>query len=474
MGKKALHNKWVFRIKEEHDASKRYKARLVVKGFQQKEGIDYTDIFSPVVKLITIRTVLGLVMKEDLHLQQMDVKTAFLHGDLDEEIYMQQPQGFEVKGKEKLVCKLQKSLYGLKQAPRQWYKKFDSFMKGNHFVRCEADHCCYIKKFDKSYIILLLYVDDMLIAGGSLSEINKLKKELSENFAMKDLGAAKQIIGMRIFRDKEVLKLSQEDYVKKVLSRFNMYDAKPVTTPLASHFKLSKDQSPLTEKEREFMSTIPYASAIGSIMYAMVCTRPDIAHAVGVVSRFMSNPGRQHWEAVKWILRYLKGSMGLALCFRKSDMGLEGYVDADNGGDVDSRKSTTGYVYTLGGTAISWVSKLQKIVALSSCEAEYVAVTEAAKEMMWLQSFLRELGQDYDGSMLHCDSQSAIHLAKNPVYHSRTKHIQVRYHFIRSALEDGVLLLEKILGSENTVHILTKAVTNEKLKLCTASVGLLG
>lgn len=473
-GKKALHNKWVYRIKEEHDGSKRYKARLVVKGFQQKEGIDYTEIFSPVVKLMTIRTVLGLVVKEDLHLQQMDVKTAFLHGDLDEEIYMWQPQGFELKGKEELVCKLQKSLYGLKQAPRQWYKRFDSFMKSNNFVRCEADHCCYIKRFDNSYIILLLYVDDMLIAGASLHEIDRLKRELSEEFAMKDLGAAKQILGMRIFRDREVLKLSQEEYVKKVVSRFKLYDAKPVTTPLAGHFRLSKDQSPSTEEEKDYMATVPYASAIGSLMYAMVCTRPDIAHAVGVVSRFMSNPGKQHWEAVKWILRYLKGSSGFTLCFRKSDLGLNGYVDADNGGDVDSRKSTTGYVYTLGGTAISWVSKLQKVVALSSCEAEYVAVTEAAKEMMWLQPFLRELGQNYDGSVLHCDSQSAIHLAKNPVYHGRTKHIQVRYHFIRSALEDGVLALEKIPGSQNPADMLTKAVTSEKLKLCATSVGLLG
>ena len=175
---------------------------MVVKGFQQKEGIDYTEIFSPVVKLMTIRAVLGLVAKENLHLQQMDVKTAFLHGDLEEEIYMQQPQGFEVKGKEKLVCKLQKSLYGLKQAPRQWYKKFDSFMKNSGFLRCEADHCCYIKRFDGSYIILLLYVDDMLIVGANLHEIDKLKRNLSEEFAMKDLGAAKQILGMRIIRYK--------------------------------------------------------------------------------------------------------------------------------------------------------------------------------------------------------------------------------------------------------------------------------
>ena len=304
----------------------------------------------------------------DTHL----IPQQFLHGDLDEEIYMRQPEGFEVKGREELMCKLQKSLYGLKQAPQQWYNKFDNFMKRAEFGRCEANLYCYFKRLEDSYVILLLYVDDMLIAGANLHEIDELKKKLSEEFAMKDLGAAKQILGMRIKRTRESIELSQEEYVKKVLQRFNMEDARSVSSPLASHFKLSKQQSPVTEDELAYMDKIPYASAIGSLMYAMVCTRPDIAHAVGVVSRFMSTPGREHWEAVKWILRYRKGSSTSALVFRKSELGLQGYVDADNGGDVDSRKSTTGYVYTFGGTAISWVSRLQKIVALSSCEAEYV------------------------------------------------------------------------------------------------------
>ena len=471
--KNALHNKWVYRIKEEPNGSKRYKARLVVKGFQQKEGVDYTEIFSPVVKMVTIRTVLGLVAQEDLHLQQMDVKTAFLHGDLDEEIYMKQPEGFEIKGKESLVCKLKRSLYGLKQAPRQWYKRFDNFIKGVGFLRCEADHCCYFKTLEESYLILLLYVDDMLIVGADLHEINSLKTKLSEEFAMKDLGEARQILGMRISRSKEGLKLSQEEYVKKVLKRFNMDDTKPVSTPLASHFRLSREQSPKTEDEMACMDKVPYASAIGSLMYAMICTRPDIAHAVGVVSRFMSNPGKEHWEAVKWIFRYLKGNPSLSLCFTKSKTGLQGYVDADNGGDIDSTKSTTGYVYTFGGTAICWVSKLQKIVSLSSCEAEYVAVTEATKEMIWLQSFLEELGHDQGKGVLYCDSKSAIDLAKNPVYHARTKHIHRRYHFIRSALEDEMLVLEKIPGSKNPADMLTKVVPYDKLRLCATSVGLL-
>ncbi|CAM8972742.1 unnamed protein product [Rhodiola kirilowii] len=425
--------------------------------------------------MTTIRLVLSMVAAEDLELQQLDVKTSFLHGDLDEEIYMNQPEGYLSKGNELLVCKLKKSSYGLKHAPRQWYKNFDGFMHEVKFVRSEADHCCYFKKLDDSYIILLLYVDDMLIAGSSSQEVSKLKKQLSKRFAMKDLGEAKQILGMRIERDRKAgkLHLSQTEYIKKILERFSMQDAKPSKIPLGNQITLSIRDSPKDQEERDYMQKTPYASAIGSLMYAMVCTRPDIAHAVGVVSRFMGNPKKKHWEAVKRILRYLKGTTEHALCFEGKKVELAGYVDADlASSDIDKRRSTTGYVFTLGGTAISWASKLQKIVALSTAEAEYVAVTEASKEMVWLQNFLCELGKEQGGSTLYSDSQSAIHLAKNPAFHSRTKHIELKYHYIRHLLEKKILQLMKIDGSKNPADMLTKAVTLEKLKLCMASTSL--
>ena len=212
----------------------------MVKGFAQKKGIDFDEIFSPVVKTTSIRTILSLVAAEDLYLEQLDVKTTFLHGDLEEEIYMQQSQGYEVKGKEKLVCRLKKSLYGLKQAPRQWYLKFDKFMSEQGYTRCHCDHCVYLKKKnDGSYIILLFYVDDMLVVGSNMQEINVLKRKLANSFAMKDLGAAKEILGMRITRDRKnhKLTLSQNEYIQKVLKRFNMQNAKPVSTPFASHLK---------------------------------------------------------------------------------------------------------------------------------------------------------------------------------------------------------------------------------------------
>jgi hypothetical protein len=279
------------------------------------------------------------VAVEDLNLEQLDVKTTFLHGDLEEEIYMQQPQGYEVKGKENLVCRLKKSLYGLKQNPRQWYLKFDRFMTKQSYSRCHSDHCVYFKKLENgSFIILLLYVAEILVVGSNMWDINVLKKKLANSFAMKDLDAAKKILSMRITRDRKnrKLTLSKGENIEKVLERFRMQNEKQVSTPLASHFKLTKEMCPKTHEEIEYMSRVPYSSAVGSLMYVIVCTRPDIAHAVGVVSRYMNIPGKEHWEAVKWILRYLRGTTNNGLCFGGSKTVLQGYVDSDMAGDKDS------------------------------------------------------------------------------------------------------------------------------------------
>ena len=475
-GKKALKNRWVYRLKIENASSQpRFKARLVVKGYGQKKGIDFEEIFSPVVKMPSIRVALGLAACLNLEIEQLDVKTAFLHGDLDEEIYMEQPEGFKVRGKEQLVCKLKKSLYGLKQAPRQWYRKFDSFMVSRGYSRTSSDHCVFVKRYSNDdFIILLLYVDDMLIIGHDTSKIAELKGELSKSFAMKDLGAAKKILGMKISRDRKngKLWLSQEDYIEKVLEKFNMSKAKSVCSPLAGHFKLNSEQCPTSDKDKADMSRVPYASAVGSLMYAMVCTRPDIAHSVGVVSRFLSNPGKEHWEAVKWILRYLRGTSRVCLCFGSSEPLLVGYTDSDMASDVDSRKSVSGFLMTFAGGAVSWQSKLQKCVALSTTEAEYIAITEGCKEALWMRRFLDELGLRQDKYVVFSDSQSAIHLSKNSSFHSRSKHIDVRYHWIRDLLETKQLHLAKVHTSENGSDMLTKTLPKEKLEACRRRAGL--
>ncbi|KAM2659837.1 hypothetical protein EV2_022338 [Malus domestica] len=343
---------------------------------------------------------LALVAQYDLELVQLDVKTAFLHGDLNEEIYMCQPDGYTVKGKENLFCKLKKSLYGLKQSPRQWYLRFDKFMRGQHYSRSQYDHCVYFKNLqDVSFIYLLIYVDDMLIALKNVEEIEKLKKQMKNEFEMKDLGKAKKILSMEITRDREkgLVSLNQRQYLEKLIRKFGVHDStKPVSTPLTPHFKLSSPQCPKTDKEKLQMKNIPYANLVGSLMYAMVCSRPDIAHAVDMVSRYMHNPGQEHWQEAKWILRYLHGTRDFGLCFERDDSGIShfavGYVDSDYAGDLDGRKSTTGYVFTMAKGPVCWRSILQSSVALSTTEDEYMAVAEAIKEAIWIHGLIRDLG----------------------------------------------------------------------------------
>lgn len=315
--------KWIYKIKEGDPITGniRYEASLVAKGFNQREGIDYNEIFYPVGKCTSIRILLSLVSQFDFELEQLDVKTAFLYGNLEEKIYMTQPKDFEQKGKENFVCLLQKSLYELKQAPRQWYIRFDTFIKGLDFNRSEYDPCFYYKgRGGPNSCYLLLYVDDMLFVGCDVTEINDIKQKLKQEFDMKDLGSDKRILGMEIKRDRQnhTLFLSQQSYILKILNRFSINEAKEVILPLGGHFKFTIEQCPKTEIEKGRMSNVPNANDIGSVIYVTVCTRPDLAFAVSVLSSYMSNPGEYHWKAMKWLLRYLKGTTNSGLMFNNS------------------------------------------------------------------------------------------------------------------------------------------------------------
>ena len=470
--KKIIGCKWVFKFKEGIPGVEepRFKARLVAQGFSHVEGIDYTEVFAPVVKHVSIRIMLSLVANEDFELEQLDVKTAFLNGELEEEIFMNQPEGFVEKRKERKVCLLKKALYGLKQSPRQWNKKFDEFMKTQDFRRSLYDPCVYIKGSEVSHMIyLLIYVDDMLIASKDLCKIKELKENLKNRFEMKDLGAASRILGMDIIRDRKNgwVKLCQRSYLEQVLRTFNMSEAKTVVTPTGAQYKLRSLNEEELRKEKELMSEIPYASAVGSIMYAMVGSRPDLGYAVGLVSRYMGNPGRIHWEAVKWIMKYLAGTSSFCLNFTKnSNFRVEGFCDADYASDLDRRRSVTGYVFQVGGNTISWRSGLQHIVALSTTESEYMALTEAVKEAIWLKGFCGDLGYQQENVKVFCDSQSAIHLAKNGGFHERTKHIDTRLHFIRDVIAQGDVVVEKIHTSKNPADFLTKSLPSNKFREC--------
>ncbi|CAA7041690.1 unnamed protein product [Microthlaspi erraticum] len=463
--KKVISCRWLYRKKPGIPMvePERFKARVVARGFTQREGIDYDEVFAPVVKHISIKILMFLVVQENLELEQMDVKTAFLHGDIDRELYIEQPEGFEVNPEKDQVCLLKKSLYGLKQAPRQWNMKFDTFMKNQKFTRSIHDSCVYVKEVGhEDYIYLLLYVDDMFLAARSMTEIRKLKNVLSQEFEMKDMGAASRILGIDIKRDREkgTLCLSQSRYIEKVIQRFNMSGAKIVTTPIGAHFRLSSTKE---DEEGVDIEIVPYSSAVGSIMYAMVGTRPDVAYAIGLVSRFMSKPGAVHWEAVKWLLRYLRSSTDLNLVYTKGEnFRVQGYCDSDYAGDLDRRRSISGYVFTVGGNTVSWKSSLQSIAALSTTEAEYIALTKAVKEAIWIRGLLIDMGLKAEKASVWCDSQSAICLSKNNAFHERTKHMATKFNFIRDIIEEGEVEVLKIHTSENPADMLTKGIHVKK------------
>ena len=323
------------------------------------------------------------------------------------------------------MCRLKGLMYGLKQLPRQWYKRVDSFMISYDFVRRSYDSCVYLKKRENSFLLyLLLYVDSVLVACDTLFEVENLRQLLSSEFHMKDLGEAKKIHGMEIIRDrsKGVLYLSQRKYIEKVMKHFSMGDVKGVFNPLASHFKLSKKLCQKKAKEEQ-MVRISYTSAVGSVMYAMVCSRPNIANAVSLVSRYMFNMGKGHWEELKWLLRYLKCTSNVCLMFGKDSSMLTRFCNSNSEGDLNARKSTSGFVFTLSGSAISWQSSLQDVVALSTTEAKYIAVVESFKEAKWLKSLVGEMCNKVC-SVVHYESQIAIHLARNQnTFHRRSKHM---------------------------------------------------
>ena len=337
-----------------------------------------------------------------------------------------------------------------------------------NYARSQYDPCVYTKGDTLQVrVFLLLYVDDMLIASKSRVEINGLKELLKSEFDMKDLGAARRILGMDIFRDKEAgrLVLSQERYLSKVLKTFNMEESREVQTSIGSQFRLKA----LTKKEAEEqvaeMEEVPYASAVGSIMYAMVGSRPDLAYAIGLVSRYMGKPGREHWAAVKWIMRYLRGAAGYSLVFTKgSDFLVRGFCDSDYAADQDKSRSISGFVFTVGGNTVSWRSCLQKVVALSTTEAEYISLSEASREAIWLKGICEDLGFEQEAAEIQCDSQSAIYLSKNNMFHERTKHMKVKYNFIREVVADGQVRFLKVHTSKNAADVLTKALPGDKFR----------
>ncbi|CAA7019223.1 unnamed protein product [Microthlaspi erraticum] len=458
--------KWVYKTKlNEEGKVEKCKARLVAKGYSQTAGVDYTEVFAPVARWDTIRSLLAVAAQQGWYVYQLDVKSAFLYGELKEEVYVDQPEGFLKVGEEDKVYRLKKALYGLKQAPRAWFSRIESYFKKEGFEKSSYDHTLFFKKTEKKILVVSLYVDDLIFTGNDESMCAEFKSSMQREFEMTDMGKMKFFLGVEVHQSSDGIHISQKKYAKEVLERFDMWNCNSVKNPIVPGTIVSREGS------RGANATL-YKQLVGCLMYLTV-TRPDLMFVVCLIARFMADPKEEHMMIAKRVLRYLKGTMGFGVFYGKSPkLNLLGYTDSDYARDMDDRKSTSGYVFLLNGAAICWSSRKQDIVTLSSTEAEYVAATSSACHCVWLKGILQEIGVLGDECIdIMCDNSSTIKLSKNPVMHRRTKHIDVRYHYLRNLSNEEVMKLVFCGTNEQVADILTKPI---KLDQFEKLRGLLG
>lgn len=466
-GRKAIKSRWVFKIKDS-DHDKRFKARLVAKGFSQKYGIDYEETFSPVVRTASLRIMFALAAKLKLKIHQVDAITAFLQGDLYEEIFMEQPDGYD-DGTEK-VCKLNRAIYGLKQAGRVWNRKLSESLLEFGLQKSQLDPCVFF--CIKRKIILLVYVDDMLIFYEKSDDLNEVRDYIKSKLNIKDIGHATECIGIRINQSSTKIEIDQQKYVVELLAKYNMLNCKSVKSPSDPNVKLTKQT---INDSSDVTGEVPYQELVGSLLYLSQGTRPDIAFAVNDVSRFNAQHSIEHWEAVIRIMRYLRGTQDKRLCYTSDceSNELHAYSDADWASDLDKRRSCTGFVVNMTGAAINWKSHRQDIVALSSTEAEYIALSSCVKDVLWIQQILNEIKENFiECTVIYGDNTSALKIANCEAFRERTKHIDIRHHHIRQQVLDGKIKLAHVSTELMAADMLTKGVNGAKTNTCAKLMGL--
>jgi len=461
--KNVIGGRWVFAVKSGPNGEEQFKARYVAKGYSQIQNIDYHETFSPTANITSIRMLMQVAVDNLLHVHQMDVKTAYLNANIDDEIYVEQPDGFTAKDDdgEKFVYKLKKSLYGLKQSSRNWNITLHNYLLSLQFVQSSCDYCVYTKFDSISTVIVIIWVDDLIIAGSNLSVINSVKSHLSCKFKMKDLGQLKWFLGINFYFADNSIQMNQSKYINKLLDKFKMSDCNTKLIPCDLSVKdVIEAESVLLEDAK------PYRQIVGSLIYLMVSTRPDLCYIVNMLSQQLAKPTSAHLQLSKLVLKYLRGTITHFLEFSKSSngLGLLGFTDSDWGGSKD--RSISGFCYKLSENSalVSWKSKKQNTVALSSCEAEYIATSFAVQEAIFLQQLLRDMtGLDKVPVHLKIDNQGAIELSKNPVHRQRSKHIDIKYHHVREHVQNGNVVLHYVPSADNIADMFTKPVSKEKL-----------
>lgn len=438
-----------------------------MRGFQQQDRLDHSEIYAPVAKLPTLRILLAIACKYNLNISQMDVKNAFLNGEIEEEVYLKLPKGIEVTDNNK-VLKLQKSLYGLKKSPKNWNDRFNNFMIKQGFERSKADYCLYYKKNLKFY--LLLYVDDLIILCEKKEDIERLKCLLQKEFDMTNLGNNNKFtyLGINITKSDNKITLDQKDYLKDILKLYKMENCNTVATPIEKGLELPRKLCQNKELEKKCRELL------GRLMYTMLGTRPDICFALSYLSRFQVYASLELWKALKRILRYIKGTLDYKLNYEAGqDTPLLGYTDADWAGDKCCRKSTSGYIMKVYGCTVSWCSSKQQCIALSSTESEYIALGKGIAEGCWVRNLLKEIGLKCNSFVIFVDNQSAIHVSKNPEQHRKLKHIDLKYHFIRDKVRKQIVVLRYICTDRQLADIFTKCLNREKFKKFCIDLNLL-
>jgi hypothetical protein len=474
-GQRTLDGKWVFTRKIDGSTGlpSTYKARYVVKGFRQIEGKDYNELFATVAHKDAIRVFLSIVNHLDLECHQVDIKGAFLNGIIDKLIYLTPPDGSDIPANK--VLRLNKSLYGLKQSPRLFNQALDKWLRSTGMVPTTADSCVYVRRKDGNLLMLSVHVDDQLIAGNNMEELTEFKRQLNQQFECSDAGPVGYFLGFNVYRDRPNRKLyiSQEHYVEALLEKYNLANCNPTRTPLPSGFR------PVIATDEEFQDAkdLPYPQIAGAVLYAATISRPDISYAASVLCRFISKWSKAHWRAAKHLLRYLRGTSDLALTFdeKASQRAVLGYADADWGGCLDTRRSTTGYLFKTYGGTVAWKSRRQPTVALSTTQAEVLASTDAVRQAEWLRQLLEDLGLGLatgDPLPILNDNMGAVLLAKHPHNHAGTKHFDIRTNYLREKREDKTISLDHVPSKDNEADILTKGLPAEQFTNLRGRIGV--